>query len=125
VDLREADGIGSESCLMSDRSFAATELIKVFLETDHLEDREEDERINITMDLREADRTGSGSCPVSGCSSAATELSRRSNLWVSYGGAFLQSTVNYGVITNDMSDYINLLVRIAHIICNHPLFCGA
>jgi len=27
----------------------------------------------------------------------------------------------YGVITNDVSDYINLLVRIAHIICNHPL----
>jgi len=25
------------------------------------------------------------------------------------------------VITNDVSDYINLLVRIAHIICNHPL----
>jgi hypothetical protein len=23
------------------------------------------------------------------------------------------------VITNDVSDYINLLVRIAHIICNH------
>jgi len=28
----------------------------------------------------------------------------------------------YGVITNDVSDYTNLLVRIAHIICNHPLF---
>jgi len=27
----------------------------------------------------------------------------------------------YGVITNDVSDYISLLVRIAHIICNHPL----
>jgi len=26
------------------------------------------------------------------------------------------------MITNDVSDYINLLVRIAHIICNHPLF---
>jgi len=26
-----------------------------------------------------------------------------------------------GVIKNDVSDYINLLVRIAHIICNHPL----
>jgi hypothetical protein len=26
------------------------------------------------------------------------------------------------VITNDVSDYINLLVRIAHYICNHPLF---
>jgi len=25
------------------------------------------------------------------------------------------------VITNDVSDYINLLVRIAHIICNHSL----
>jgi len=24
------------------------------------------------------------------------------------------------VITNDVSDYIDLLVRIAHIICNHP-----
>jgi len=23
------------------------------------------------------------------------------------------------MITNDVSDYINLLVRIAHIICNH------
>jgi len=29
--------------------------------------------------------------------------------------------VNYGMITNDVSDYINLLVRIAHIICNHTL----
>jgi hypothetical protein len=27
----------------------------------------------------------------------------------------------YGVITNDVSYYINLLVRIAHIICNHLL----
>jgi len=27
----------------------------------------------------------------------------------------------YGVITNDVSDYINLLVRIARIICNHLL----
>jgi len=26
------------------------------------------------------------------------------------------------VITNDDSDYISLLVRIAHVICNHPLF---
>jgi len=26
------------------------------------------------------------------------------------------------VITNYVSDYISLLVRIAHIICNHPLF---
>jgi len=25
------------------------------------------------------------------------------------------------MITNDVSDYINLLVRIAHIICNHLL----
>jgi hypothetical protein len=25
------------------------------------------------------------------------------------------------VITNFMNDYINLLVRIAHIICNHPI----
>jgi hypothetical protein len=25
----------------------------------------------------------------------------------------------YEVIINDVSDYINLLVRIAHIICNH------
>jgi len=25
------------------------------------------------------------------------------------------------VITNGVSDYINLLVRIAHIICNHPM----
>jgi len=25
------------------------------------------------------------------------------------------------MITNDVSDYINLLVRIAHIIFNHPL----
>jgi hypothetical protein len=28
----------------------------------------------------------------------------------------------YGAISNYVSDYINLLVRIAHIICNHPLF---
>jgi hypothetical protein len=27
----------------------------------------------------------------------------------------------YRVITNDVSDYIDLLVRIAHIICNHPI----
>jgi len=26
------------------------------------------------------------------------------------------------VITNDVSDYINLLIRIAHIIFNHPLY---
>jgi len=26
------------------------------------------------------------------------------------------------MITNDVSDYKNLLVRIAHIICNHPLY---
>jgi len=26
------------------------------------------------------------------------------------------------VITNDVSDYINLLARIAHIICNQPLY---
>jgi hypothetical protein len=25
------------------------------------------------------------------------------------------------VVTDDASDYINLLVRIAHIICNHPI----
>jgi len=29
--------------------------------------------------------------------------------------------VQYGVITNDVSDYINLLVRIAPIICKHSL----
>jgi tRNA1(Val) A37 N6-methylase TrmN6 len=28
----------------------------------------------------------------------------------------------YRMITNDVSDYINLLVRFAHIICNHPYF---
>jgi hypothetical protein len=44
------------------------------LENDHLEDREEGGRINITMYLSEADRTGSGSCLVSGSSSVATEL---------------------------------------------------
>jgi hypothetical protein len=26
------------------------------------------------------------------------------------------------MITNDVSDYINLLASIAHIICNHPVF---
>jgi len=25
------------------------------------------------------------------------------------------------MITNDVNDYIHLLVRIAHIICNHPV----
>jgi hypothetical protein len=30
--------------------------------------------------------------------------------------------VLYRVITNDVSDYINLLVRIAYIICNHSIF---
>jgi len=29
------------------------------------------------------------------------------------------------VITNYVSDYINLLVRLAHIICNHRVFCKA
>jgi hypothetical protein len=28
----------------------------------------------------------------------------------------------YGAITNDVSDYIHLLVRIAHIICNHHIY---
>jgi hypothetical protein len=28
----------------------------------------------------------------------------------------------YRVITNDVIDYINLLVRIVHIICNHPIY---
>jgi hypothetical protein len=28
----------------------------------------------------------------------------------------------YGIIINDVSDYINSLVRIAHVICNHPLY---
>jgi len=28
----------------------------------------------------------------------------------------------WGMITNDVSEYVNLLVRIAHIICNHSLF---
>jgi hypothetical protein len=34
----------------------------------------------------------------------------------------LRTTVKYDVITDDVSDYINLLVRIAHIICNRPLY---
>jgi hypothetical protein len=25
----------------------------------------------------------------------------------------------YRVITNDVSDYVNFLIRIAHVICNH------
>jgi hypothetical protein len=29
----------------------------------------------------------------------------------------------YRMITNDVSDYIHLLVRIAHIICNHTFLC--
>jgi hypothetical protein len=32
-------------------------------------------------------------------------------------------THTHTVITNDVSDYINLLLRIAHIICNHPYIC--
>jgi len=31
-------------------------------------------------------------------------------------------SVRGGVIINDVSEYIKLLVRIAHIICNHPTF---
>jgi len=31
----------------------------------------------------------------------------------------------YGVIINDVSGYVNLLVRITHIICNHPVFLEA
>jgi hypothetical protein len=27
-----------------------------------------------------------------------------------------------GVIINDVSDYINLFVRMAHVICNHTLY---
>jgi len=27
------------------------------------------------------------------------------------------------MITNDVSGYINLLARIAHIVCNHPVGC--
>jgi hypothetical protein len=34
--------------------------------------------------------------------------------------ALLSNSGMYGVITNDVSDYISLLVRIAHIICTHP-----
>jgi hypothetical protein len=30
--------------------------------------------------------------------------------------------LRYRLITNDVSDYINVLVRIVHIICNHSLF---
>jgi len=30
-------------------------------------------------------------------------------------------SLTYGVITNDVTDYIKLLVRNAPIICNHPL----
>jgi hypothetical protein len=37
------------------------------------------------------------------------------------GGLFSK----YGVITNGVSDYINLLVRIAHIIYHHPLSAQA
>jgi hypothetical protein len=43
-----------------------------------------------------------------------------------------QLFVKYRMITNDVNDYIYLLVRIAHIICNHsilnellPLVCNA
>jgi len=32
------------------------------------------------------------------------------------------SVTKYEVITNDVSDYINLFVRITHIICNRPLY---
>jgi len=27
----------------------------------------------------------------------------------------------YGVVTNDVSGYVNLFVRITHIICNHHI----
>jgi hypothetical protein len=37
-------------------------------------------------------------------------------------GAVTVIILLYKVVTNDVSDYINLLVRIAHIICNHSLF---
>jgi hypothetical protein len=30
--------------------------------------------------------------------------------------------IEYGMITNDVSDYINLLVRIADVIYSHPLY---
>jgi hypothetical protein len=32
--------------------------------------------------------------------------------------------LKYRMITNDVSDYIYLFVRIAHIICNHPYKIG-
>jgi hypothetical protein len=35
--------------------------------------------------------------------------------------SLLHSGHIYRIITNDVSDYINLLVRIAHIICNYPI----
>jgi len=34
----------------------------------------------------------------------------------------LKPLLTYGMITNDVSDCINLFVRIAHIICNHPSY---
>jgi len=34
----------------------------------------------------------------------------------------MEGGYKYGEITNDVIDYINLLVRIAHTICNHPLY---
>jgi hypothetical protein len=43
------------------------------------------------------------------------QLKHRSNF------TFTFTLVVYGMITNDVSDYINLLARIAHIICNHPI----
>jgi hypothetical protein len=34
---------------------------------------------------------------------------------------YVQNALLYRIITNDVSIYINLLVRITHIICNHTL----
>jgi len=34
----------------------------------------------------------------------------------------VHSHIKYRVITNCVSDYMSLLVRVAHIICNHRIF---
>jgi hypothetical protein len=49
-------------------------------------------------------------------------LSVSVNMRYYFPSVFLFMGIKYGVITNDVSDYINLLVKIAHIICNHSLY---